>query len=491
MPIKFHAESSPFGRMTTRRCSALAVSLVACAFAPNVVSAQPTEYYVGASMNFASYLQDRGIVYKESGVAKDPYASIADHGGNIVRLEHVFGPYDNQYTQGYPSVDWGEWGRVKNDVATAQSYDLDVFLTLTFKPQASNYIAGSSNYIPDAWVGQSDAQLQQNIYNSTYSMLNELGQAGQLPAFVSIGNEINGMFMEDPTRSVNYNAQRMTDMMNAGYDAVRDIAALYSTDIHAAAHIFGPDNIDWWLNTASWTGLNDFDTVALSYYPDWHSFNDFDNFAELAEWAMDNYGKHVFLVETAQPWTSGFGDSRNNVYDYNPNPGQALTPAVQRQFLADIAEDLISGGGLGVITWGTEWVSSNGILAYADQWGDASSWENNAYWDFNNNLHEGIDWMADIQALYGPPVIDGDLDGDGFVGISDLNVVLSNWNQSVAAGDHPADPSGDGFVGIEDLNVVLGNWNAGAPPSANVPEPTTGLFVLGMSLCLLRRRALD
>jgi GH25 family lysozyme M1 (1,4-beta-N-acetylmuramidase) len=65
------------------------------------------------------------------------------------------------------------------------------------------------------------------------------------------------------------------------------------------------------------------------------------------------------------------------------------------------------------------------------------------------------------------PLLAGDLDGDGFVGISDLNVVLGNWNQNVTPGDLlSGDPNGDGFVGIDDLNVVLGNWNAGTPPVA-------------------------
>ncbi len=67
----------------------------------------------------------------------------------------------------------------------------------------------------------------------------------------------------------------------------------------------------------------------------------------------------------------------------------------------------------------------------------------------------------------------GDLDGDGFVGINDLNIVLANWNQNVPPGNPLADPSGDGFVGIDDMNTVLGNWNAGTPPggSGNIPEP--------------------
>ncbi|MEZ6190532.1 MAG: GH25 family lysozyme [Phycisphaerales bacterium] len=64
-------------------------------------------------------------------------------------------------------------------------------------------------------------------------------------------------------------------------------------------------------------------------------------------------------------------------------------------------------------------------------------------------------------------LVTGDLNGDGFVGINDLNIVLGNWNQNVTAGSWLlGDPSGDGYVGIEDLNAVLGNWNAGTPPVA-------------------------
>ncbi len=86
--------------------------------------------------------------------------------------------------------------------------------------------------------------------------------------------------------------------------------------------------------------------------------------------------------------------------------------------------------------------------------------------------------------------LEGDLNGDGFVGLDDLDIVLSNWNQTVPPGNPLADPSGDGFVGLDDLDLVLSNWNAGSPPPAgqiSIPEPAT-LIVLGLTgLALIRR----
>lgn len=84
----------------------------------------------------------------------------------------------------------------------------------------------------------------------------------------------------------------------------------------------------------------------------------------------------------------------------------------------------------------------------------------------------------------------GDLNGDGFVGAADLDVVLANWGTGVTLGDwRLGDASGDGWVGEDDLGVVLAHWGEGVPPGGTVPEPASALLVLlGLGACGRRRR---
>ena len=109
--------------------------------------------------------------------------------------------------------------------------------------------------------------------------------------------------------------------------------------------------------------------------------------------------------------------------------------------------------------------------------------DNGLSWDLSSLMTNGLVTITGTLA--------GDLNGDGFVGVDDLNIVLVNWNQNVTPGDLAlGDATGEGFVGVDDLNIVLVNWNSGTPPHGHsIPEPTTlALLTLG-GLTLLRRRA--
>ena len=144
--------------------------------------------------------------------------------------------------------------------------------------------------------------------------------------------------------------------------------------------------------------------------------------------------------------------------DYTPSPSTTLT----------IVDSVLSNGITGSfsnVADGERLVTADGSGSWLVRYGPGQA---------NSDVV-----ITDFQLT---PGLIGDLDGDGFVGISDLNIVLGNWNQNVPPGDPLADPSGDGFVGIDDLNTVLGNWNAGTPPveiSGGIPEPGT-LIILGV-----------
>lgn len=149
-----------------------------------------------------------------------------------------------------------------------------------------------------------------------------------------------------------------------------------------------------------------------------------------------------------------------------------------------------SGGGLFVEQAGQTYVAGvhsvlfdfdpTGTLGYGDIMGSTT-------------IAQSLAW---IQSIINPAPIIGDLNGDGYVGLDDLDIVLGNWNQNVTPSDLLlGDASGDGYVGIADLDIVLGNWNDGTPPILDnlnglAPEPGT-IAVLGIAGAglLLRRRS--
>jgi uncharacterized protein (TIGR03790 family) len=112
------------------------------------------------------------------------------------------------------------------------------------------------------------------------------------------------------------------------------------------------------------------------------------------------------------------------------------------------------------------------------------------------------------------PWVPGDSDLDGAVDIDDLNILLTNWQQSVgSAGMTSGDPDFDGFVDQDDLNTILAAdpgqgtvldvlYALNNPPAAlslvglassqtdaTVPTPASLTLMCLGGLALLRRRA--
>ena len=70
---------------------------------------------------------------------------------------------------------------------------------------------------------------------------------------------------------------------------------------------------------------------------------------------------------------------------------------------------------------------------------------------YQNNIR-WIKFIPDIP-------LDGDLDGDGSVGVSDLLILLASWGPCADCDDCAADLNGDCSVGTSDLLILLSNWS--------------------------------
>ncbi len=106
--------------------------------------------------------------------------------------------------------------------------------------------------------------------------------------------------------------------------------------------------------------------------------------------------------------------------------------------------------------------------------------------DLNRDRFVGIEDLSMVlsnwnQSVKPPDPLFGDTNNDGFIGIEDLNKVLSNWNQNVTPGDaSTGDLNNDGFVGIEDLSFILSEWNQHIAPIDPLPGDANGDGFVGI-----------
>jgi len=85
------------------------------------------------------------------------------------------------------------------------------------------------------------------------------------------------------------------------------------------------------------------------------------------------------------------------------------------------------------------------------------------------------------------PILDGDLNIDGFVDASDAGVMFANWGPTTL-GYFDGNLNGDAFVDAADAGIMFANWTGDTGPlSATIPEPTT-LLLASLAGCMLLQR---
>jgi hypothetical protein len=169
---------------------AIAFLFPACLFsctgldAPDIPGAPQPEvgtFYKGTTLCYAEYLERiGGVVCTENGVPKDPYQSVKDHGGNMVRLMLNVEAHPVVLEQVDYEIDYATWPIVLGYITKAKQVGLDVLLSIL-----------EDKLAPPRWRHLSRQEMADSVYRFVYEKLDYLAAHGMMPVWISIGNETN------------------------------------------------------------------------------------------------------------------------------------------------------------------------------------------------------------------------------------------------------------------------------------------------------------
>lgn len=353
---------------------------------------QRADIYLGADLSYVNEMEDHGGMYRHNGQKCDPFQLFHDYGANIVRVRLWHTPTWTQYST---------LADVEKTIRRAKALGMAVLLDFHY---SDTWADPARQIIPAAWKHIDDLDtLQQELHDYTRGVLMYLDQRNLMPEFVQVGNEINSEMLltfEVGEDGAPINWSRNAALINAGLRAVQDVGQTAQTQPQAMLHIAQPENAIPWFDAALGAGVTDFDLIGLSYYTHWSTYS-ISQLGQAIRTLNERYGRPVMIVETAYPWTLDEGDALPNILGQESTVAEySPTPAGQKQYLIDLTQTVIDNRGIGVIYWEPAWISTSAKT----QWGPGSHWDNATFFDFHNEVHEGIEFLSHNYQL---PLVDG------------------------------------------------------------------------------------
>ena len=304
----------------------------------------PDDFIRGMDASAVLSLENSGVTYYNyEGKEQDVFETLAQSGVNYIRLRVWNDPYD---------ADGNGYGGGNNDVATAvalgkraTAYGMKVCVDFHY----SDFWADPKRqHAPKAWEGMSASEKSEALYDFTKESLAELLDAGVDVGMVQVGNEINGGMAGE------WSTNGRNQLMNAGSAAVR--ATL--PDALVAVHFTNVSQSDakkYIREVCEGDTPVDFDVMAYSYYSYWHG--SLENLSELMADVRENFGKDVFIAETAYPFTTNNLDTHpNSVPNEWCDMKQDISRDGQAADFRETVETAIQAGALGVCYWEPAWI---------------------------------------------------------------------------------------------------------------------------------------
>ncbi len=296
------------------------------------------------------------IFYDFDGNQNDFLTILKENGINTIRLRLWV----------HPSNEHSSFNEVKQFSQNLKTNGFKTWLTLHY---SDTWADPSQQKVPSQWQRISFSSLKDSVYNYTEKVINEIS-----PSYIQIGNEINTGFLH-PYGHITNNYQQFSELMQSGITAVRE----NSNDSKIIIHFAGIENSDWFFNQVN---TLDYDIIGLSYYPIWHG-KSLNNLKTKMQHLSETHNKKILIAETAYPFTIKWNDWTNNIVGLDDHlilPDYPASVEGQSQFIKKIktlTKEVKNG--IGFCYWGAELIAWKGTQAT-----DASPWENQTLFDFQN-----------------------------------------------------------------------------------------------------------
>jgi len=346
------------------------------------------DFIRGADVSSLLALEASGVkFYGFDGKEQDMLKTLAEAGMNYIRVRVWNDPFDSN-GNGYGGGNCNADTALELGVRAAE-YGMKLLVNYHY----SDFWADpSKQQAPKAWENMGIDEKEQALYDYTKSSLTAIINGGADVGMVQIGNETTTGFCGE------YGWPRMSRLMAAGAQAVRDVSAETDTEILIAIHLTNPESRNY-LQTAGVLDVNgvDYDVFASSYYPFWHGT--LENLTQKLGEVAEQYNKKVMVAETAYAYSYEDFDGHSNTIGHGAvfEKHYPLTVQGQARAISDVVKAVASLGdaALGVFYWEPGWipvpVSSHAVSPEA-------TWEErSALWE-----RDGSGWASSFATEYDP-----------------------------------------------------------------------------------------
>ena len=344
------------------------------------------KFSMGVDLSYVNQVEEYGGVYKDSGQVRDVFAIMKAHGANTVRVRLWHTPkWVADLNNGKMYYDLSG---TEKTIRRAKEQGMAVNLDIHY---SDRWADPAHQETPAAWKNLSLDILKDSVYNYTLAILNHLKSKNLVPEMVQVGNETNSGMLWPAGKVENNNWSDFALLLNSGIRAVRDFSNNSTIKPRIILHVAQLQNAAHWTDGITGNGVTDFDILGLSHYAKWSTVTTMAEIENKIRGFKSAYGKQVMIVETAYPWTGDNADKYSNIISATDKaPGYEISTQDQYRYMKDLTQAIIRGGGTGIMYWEPAWITSG----LNDSWGVGSSWENNAFFDFNGNALPVIDHMS-------------------------------------------------------------------------------------------------